>query len=993
MRMLLSGITFLLLLIRLSDGQTGSVLYEYWTGISGTEVGSLTGDPRYPSNPSGTSYLTQYFEAPSNWNDNYGARIRGIIHPPVTGNYIFYIASDDQSELWLSTDDKPANKVKIAWVSSYTDSRQWDKYPEQQSAAIHLEAGRRYYIEGLHKDGSQNDNFAVGWQMPGSNYERPIPVTRLSPVTDDDDYSLWAYSAKIYMNTTSSGANVAGIVTQIPILIRLNQSNFNFSEALGSGEDIRFSKADGTHLYYQIERWDSLSGEAQVWVRVDTVYGNNSTQYIYMHWGKFDAVSRSNGTAVFDTTNGFMGVWHLNQNPGGTYPQLTDASSRHNHGVTNGSMSTSNSITGVVDRGVELDGVDDYINTTVQFNNPVAFTLSLWFKTTTVNGGKLIGFGNQQTGQSSSYDRTVWMDTAGKIHFGIYNGSVQSIGTSTAFNDGLWHQLTAQVSSAGMKLFIDGILSASNAGYTTPENYNGYWRIGYDNMTGWPNPPNTFYIKSAVDEAVIAHTARSEHWIKLNYENIKSSSSFITVDNFTGKPVINLTQLVLSVPESLNTVPAFAIGATIGVPDTSAINIQVKLGYYGNAQSGVDYAPLASNYSLTIPADSVCATRTVDLIPIEDLLEEGNETLFVFIQPDTSYRVGSSDTIAIIITDNDQVFPPVITVEPGDTSLLTGDVAVFKIQVSGSPPFTYQWRKNGIPTGPNSETFITPQVSMSDSGALFDCIVSNSQGSDTSRQAFLHVSVRPEAVYITRQPLSLTLVTGDTAIFEVTSAGSPPYQYQWYKNDTIIPGETGQILKVGPLSLNNNGEKYHCVVSNISSSIESNKALLTVRRPSSHTLIITGDLFTSKNVKVGINEDVNFDFVVNLYRSATDTVPLYTESFLDSNNQSIKVKNGKFAIQLGAGRTNDDLMAVVRENANIFVSFTISPPGCSPETLNRRVPLTASPYALSSLPSIIKGNVNPDSAAIVAPIGTHYVRTSTNATYIKTFNGWSELTD
>ena len=61
--------------------------------------------------------------------------------------------------------------------------------------------------------------------------------------------------------------------------------------------------------------------------------------------------------------------------------------------------------------------------------------------------------------------------------------------------------------------------------------------------------------------------------------------------------------------------------------------------------------------------------------------------------------------------------------------------------------------------------------------------------------------------------------------------------------------ETGQILKVGPLSLNNNGEKYHCVVSNISSSIESNKALLTVRRPSSHTLIITGDLFTSKNVK------------------------------------------------------------------------------------------------------------------------------------------------
>ncbi len=707
MRILLSGVTFLLLLAVLSDGQTGSILYEYWTEISGIEVGSLTGDPRYPSNPSGISYLTQYFEAPSNWNNSYGARIRGFIHPPVTGNYKFYIASDDQSELWLSTNDKPANKVKIAWVSGYTDSRQWDKYPEQQSAAIYLEAGRRYYIEGLHKDGSQNDNFAVGWQMPGSTYERPIPVTRLSPATDDDDYSLWTYSAKIYMNTTSSGANVAGTVTKIPILIRLNQSNFNFNDALGNGSDIRFSKADGTHLYYQIEKWDFLSREAQIWVRVDTIYGNNSTQYINMYWGKDDAISRSNGTAVFDTSNGFKGVYHLNQNPGGTSPQFTDASSQGNHGITNGAMGTTNSIIGVVDKGIELDGVDDYINTTVQFNNPLAFTLSLWFKTTTINGGKLIGFGNQQTGQSSSYDRTVWMDTSGKIHFGVYNGSVQNIGTTTSFNDGLWHQLTAQVSSAGMKLFIDGILTSSNAGYTTPENYNGYWRIGYDNMTGWPNPPNTFYMKSAIDEVVIAHAVRSENWIKLNYENTKSSSSFITVDNFTGKPVINLIQLGVTVPESLITVSAFAIRASIGLPETSAINIQVKLGFFGNAQSGIDYTPLSSNYSLTIPADSTYATRTVDLIPIEDLLEEGNETLFVFIKSDTSYRVGSNDTIAIIITDNDQVFPPVITVEPKDTSILTGDVALFKIQVSGSPPFTYQWRKNGIPTGHNSLTYVT----------------------------------------------------------------------------------------------------------------------------------------------------------------------------------------------------------------------------------------------------------------------------------------------
>lgn len=994
MKRFLSGITLLLSLSGLSEGQTGSILYEYWTGISGTAVGSLLGDPRYPSSPSGSSYLTQYFEASSNWNDNYGARIRGFVHPPTTGNYIFYIASDDQSELWLSTDDKPSNKVKIAWVTGYTDSRQWDKYPEQQSVAIPLVAGRKYYIEGLHKDETQNDNFAVGWQMPGSVYERPIPVSRLSPVLDDDDYSLWSDSAKIYMNTTSSGANVTGTVTQIPILVRLNQTNFDFSDALGNGADIRFSKADGTHLYYQIEKWDSLAREAQIWVNVDTVFGNNNSQYINMFWGKSDAVSRSNGGAVFDTANGFRGVWHLNQNPGGTAPQLTDASKRLNHGTSYGGMNSADLITGIVDKGIELDGSDDYAYTIVQFNNPTVFTLSMWFKTTTSSGGKMIGFGNSQTGFSSSHDRNMWMDSLGRIHFGIISGgTIRTIGTTSAFNDGQWHQASAQLSSAGMKLFVDGTLRASSASYTTPLNINGYWRIGFDNLSGWPNYPVHQHFQSAIDEAIVAFTARSEHWVKLDYENIKNNSSFLTVENSAGKPVINLTQLVAAVSESSLTVPVFTIGASIGAAKSSATNIQVQLNYYGSAQSGIDYTPLAPSYSLTIPADSTHAVRTINLTPIEDILEEGNETLFVAIIADTNYRVGSSDTIGIIITDNDQVFPPVITIEPRDTSVLTGDVAVFQVQVTGSPPFTYQWRKNGNPVGSSSALYTTPPVSMSDSGALIDCIVSNGKGADTSRQAMLSVSIRPEEVYITRQPLSVTLTTGDTAVFEVTPAGTPPFQYQWYKNNSIIPGETGQILRIGPLVVNNNGEIYYCIVSNILSSIESSKALLTVRRPSSHTLIITGDLYTSKNIKVGIDEDINIDFVVNLYPSATDSVLLYTESFLDSNNQSIKVRNGKFAIQLGSGKTSGDLMSVVRENANIFVSFTISTPGCSPETLNRRVPLTASPYALSSLPPILKGNVNPDSAAIVAPMGTHYIRTSTNATYIKTYNGWAELTD
>ena len=107
--------------------------------------------------------------------------ISGYVCPPVTGNYIFWIASDNSSELWLSSDETPSNKQKIASVSGYTSSRQWTKYSTQKSVSKNLLAGRKYYIEALHKEGDQGDNCAVGWQLPSGIQERPIPGNRLSP--------------------------------------------------------------------------------------------------------------------------------------------------------------------------------------------------------------------------------------------------------------------------------------------------------------------------------------------------------------------------------------------------------------------------------------------------------------------------------------------------------------------------------------------------------------------------------------------------------------------------------------------------------------------------------------------------------------------------------------------------------------------------------------------------------------------------------------------
>jgi ELWxxDGT repeat protein len=154
---------------------TGSILREYWAGIPGTALSAIP----LNTTPATSTQLTS-FEAPTNVGDNYGQRIRGYICAPLTGQYFFAIASDDDSELWLSTDEDPANKVKIASVSGWTNPREWTKYPSQFSQTIDLEAGKKYYIEALHKEGAGGDNLAVAWQTPSSSLT-VISGTYLSP--------------------------------------------------------------------------------------------------------------------------------------------------------------------------------------------------------------------------------------------------------------------------------------------------------------------------------------------------------------------------------------------------------------------------------------------------------------------------------------------------------------------------------------------------------------------------------------------------------------------------------------------------------------------------------------------------------------------------------------------------------------------------------------------------------------------------------------------
>jgi len=161
----------------------GYISREIWTNIAGATVSAIPLD----STPNIINTIN-ILETTSNYGDSYGQRIRGFITAPATGEYTFWIASDDNSELWLSTNDQPASKVKIASVTGYTNSREWNKYSSQKSGVINLSEGAKYYIEILHKEGDQNDNLAVGWLKPGQSGSVPsevVPGTVLSPFWSD----------------------------------------------------------------------------------------------------------------------------------------------------------------------------------------------------------------------------------------------------------------------------------------------------------------------------------------------------------------------------------------------------------------------------------------------------------------------------------------------------------------------------------------------------------------------------------------------------------------------------------------------------------------------------------------------------------------------------------------------------------------------------------------------------------------------------------------
>jgi uncharacterized protein (DUF1800 family) len=146
---------------------SGGVEHLVWDQLPGWGISQIKERITNQTPPTFRNRLTSLDIPQSNPDkEAFGQWIRGWIIPPETGAYQFFIASDDQSELWLSTDKDPANKRQIANVAEWTSHLEWDKFPSQASESIPLTANTPYYFEVYQVEGNGGDNLSVAWQRP-----------------------------------------------------------------------------------------------------------------------------------------------------------------------------------------------------------------------------------------------------------------------------------------------------------------------------------------------------------------------------------------------------------------------------------------------------------------------------------------------------------------------------------------------------------------------------------------------------------------------------------------------------------------------------------------------------------------------------------------------------------------------------------------------------------------------------------------------------------
>ena len=187
---------------------TNGLKREFLAGAS--RQGAEIGDTR-----PGVVTLISQAQLPGGGGDNYSQRISGYFIPQTTDDYVFFIASDDDSDLFLSTDSDPANKQLIAQETAWSTALNWSgstvnpfgsgsiatqKRSDQwtnsvgatpYSAGINLVAGEKYYLESVMHQGGGGDNWAITYQTVSEGAPVDGTASRMTAASNNIAVITW----------------------------------------------------------------------------------------------------------------------------------------------------------------------------------------------------------------------------------------------------------------------------------------------------------------------------------------------------------------------------------------------------------------------------------------------------------------------------------------------------------------------------------------------------------------------------------------------------------------------------------------------------------------------------------------------------------------------------------------------------------------------------------------------------------------------------------
>lgn len=284
----------------------------------------------------------------------------------------------------------------------------------------------------------------------------------------------WTMRKKITLDTSASGASITDPIGASPVLVRLHVGNFRFGVAKDDGGDLRFiGPDDKTPLKHHVEKYDSLLGEALIWVGVPDIKPGAKTE-IWLYYGnpKVPAAVDAKGTYDPDTVL----VYHFNDR--GAPAQDVSAWANSAQSALPGADGA------IIGQGARLDGqTAATLPASPSLVVPEAgeLTWSAWFKTASLQPRSVL-YGRHE-GKSALL---VGLDNGVPFVEVANAGNVQRSGEGTPVTPSTWHHLAMIAKAGQITLYLDGsqfsTLAAALPTMTGPAT------VGRDGVASAPPP-------------------------------------------------------------------------------------------------------------------------------------------------------------------------------------------------------------------------------------------------------------------------------------------------------------------------------------------------------------------------------------------------------------------------------------------------------------------------------------------------------------------------